>query len=255
MEHEYVRVERQGGVAIVALDRQDRRNALIDPLTHELLEVVRTLSGDESVGALVLTGRGRDFTVGGDLEMLHGLRRRAVEDPDGTARTMRENAELIKILTDLPFPSVAAVNGTCVGAGMGWAGACTVRLGTERTVVNTAYLALGLGTDFGTAAMLSRLLGPSVAADWTLRPRRINAAEAHARGFLAEIVPEGELLGQAMAVAEEWASVPVGAHAMVQSLRQAAEGLALGSILDAEAVSFIESLTSDAAASRLGRSR
>lgn len=255
MEHgyDYLQVERQEGVAIVSLDRPAQRNALTDPLTHELLDALRTLAHDDSVSALILTGRGEDFTVGGELDMLHRLRGQALDDAPRVIRQMRDNATVIEELIGLPFPSVAAIDGACAGAGMGWATACSVRLATERTTLNTAYLALGLSTDFGTAAMLTRLLGPGIAADWTLRPRRIDAAEAHARGYLGEIAPNGELLDRAVAIATEWAAVPVATHAIIRSIQLATEGFPLSSILDDEAASFVESLKSAVVGRRLDR--
>jgi 2-(1,2-epoxy-1,2-dihydrophenyl)acetyl-CoA isomerase len=253
-KYEYLQVDRQEGVAVVYLDRPERRNALIDPMTHELRDALRTLAHAESVNALVLTGRAGNFTAGGDLDMLHLLHGEALEDPTDVTRRMRENATVIEELLGLPFPSVAAIDGACAGAGMGWAAACSVRIGTERTTLNTAYLDLGLGTDFGTAAMLTRLLGPSIAADWTLRPRRIDAAEAHARGYLGQLVPHGELLDRAIAIATEWATATVGAHAIIRSIQQASDGIPLGTILDDEAASFVESLNSEPAGRRLDRS-
>lgn len=256
-----VRYDREGDVVILTLDRPDRLNALDDELTHEVVEHLERVSFDPTVGALILTGSGRAFTAGGDLAMLAD-RAREVGDADEPAsdavprieRVMRNNARVVEILHALPCPSVAAVNGACIGAGIAWAAACDLRIAVGKAFFDTAYLRLGLSTDFGVTWLLHDLLGPSVAADWLLRPRRISAAEAHERGFVSQVVDDeatGTLLNVALGATQDLAQVRAGAHAIRENLRDAREGTSLAASLDGEAHRFVAALLDPVTAERI----
>lgn len=258
-----VRAERDGDVEVLTLESGNGLNSLDDELTADLVGHLERISGDGSVAAIVLTGSDRAFSAGGDLTMLaartgDALAERPQGESDGAAgpleRTMRGNARVVELLLDLPCPSVAAVNGACVGAGLAWAAACDVRLAADQAFFDTAYLRLGIGTDFGTAWLLHHLLGPAVAADWLLRPRRICAAEALHRGFVGttvEATDGTDVNRQALALARDLAATPEGARAVRASLTDARNGVPIGEALDGEAQRFVTSLASPQAAERI----
>lgn len=254
-----VRCDRQEDVVVLTLDRPDRLNSLDDAVTEEVLEALRRVSSDPSVGALVLTGSGRAFTAGGDLAMLAERAGEVAGGGEGgaaieVARVMRANAEVVERLRALHCPSIAAVNGACVGAGLAWVAACDLRLAADGAFFDTAYLRLGIGTDFGVAWLLQDLLGTSVASDWLLRPRRVTPAEAHRQGFVGEVIDGGQpdaLLEAALAVAKDLQQVRAGTRAIRANLRDARQGTGLAESLDSEARRFVATLADPEAARRV----
>jgi enoyl-CoA hydratase/carnithine racemase len=254
-----VRYDRHGDVVVLTLDRPERLNALDDQVMQEVLAHLEQVSGDPSVGAVILTGTGRIFTAGGDLSMLAD-RVRQVGDgaltPAATevARLMRDNATVVERIRTLHCPSIAAVNGACVGAGLALVAACDLRLTSDRAFFDTAYLHLGLGTDFGVSWLLHDLLGASVASDWLLRPRRVPASEALSRGFVADVVEDGTsdaVLDAALSLAQALVQTKVGARAIRDNLREARSGTALAASLDSEARRFVETMRDPETARRV----
>lgn len=254
-----VHCDRHGDVVVLTLHRPDRLNSLDDEMTGELLDRLEQISLDSSVGALILTGSGRAFTAGGDLVMLASRAREAGEREaasTGSAleKVMRENALVVDRLRELHCPSIAAINGACIGAGLAWAGACDLRLASDRALFDTAYLRLGLSTDFGVAWLLHDLLGTSVATDWLLRPRKVSAPEALSRGFIGQIIEDGgagAVLDAALSLAQELQLTRAGVSAIRENLRDARQGTPLAAALIEEARRFVSVLGDPETAGRL----
>jgi 2-(1,2-epoxy-1,2-dihydrophenyl)acetyl-CoA isomerase len=248
------RLEFDGDLATLALDEPESLNALDDALVADILAALDKIAGQPRLKALVLTGTGRAFSAGGRLSMLAGMAEEAA-DPvrrEGLVRRMRTNARLVERLRELPLVTVAAVNGACVGAAIGWICACDLRIAARAAKFNTAFLSLGLGTDFGTAKLLSDTIGRGRAADWLLRPRAISAEEALAAGLVGEVVPDDQLLATAARWALSAGAFPAGARVMRENLAQASRS-PLAACLDAEAVRFADSLAEPAVAGHVIR--
>lgn len=254
-----VRHDRLGDVVVLTLDRPESLNALDDEVMQDLLRQFEQISGDASVGAVVLTGAGRAFTAGGELSMLADRVRQVDGDaltPVATqiARTMRDNASVVERIRALHCPTVAAVNGACVGAGLALVAACDLRLSSSRAFFDTAYLNIGLGTDFGVSWLLHELLGASVATDWLLRPRRVTAVEALNHGFVSEVVDDesaNTVLDTALALAETLVQAKAGVRALRNNLRDARSDVALGTALDGEVRRFVDTLADAETARRV----
>lgn len=247
-----ITLNREGDVAVLTIDNPEHHNALDDEHTAQMLDHLDAVEQDPSVGAIVLTGTGRLFTSGGRLDMLQELVEEA-RDPERSRtleRRMRDNARVVEALTGSRLPSVAAINGACVGAGLGWAAACDLRVATAGATFDTAFLRLGVGTDFGTAWLLGTVLGPAVAADWLLRPRRRTADEALAQGFVSEVVENVALPTAAREIAVALARTPTAVAAVRASLREA-RSRPLGDHLDGEAARFVTSLGTPEAGGRI----
>lgn len=247
-----ITLSHEGSVAVLTIDNAEHRNALDDEHTAQMLGHLDALEQDSSAGAIVLTGIGRMFTPGGRLDMLEELVDEA-RDPERSRileRRMRSNARVVEALAGSRVPSVAAINGACVGAGLGWAAACDLRIAAEGATFDTAFLRLGVGTDFGTAWLLGTVLGPAAAADWLLRPRRRRADEALAQGFVSEVVEDVALPATAREAAAALASTPAAVAAVRAGLREATSR-PLGDHLDDEATRFVASLASAEAGARI----
>jgi enoyl-CoA hydratase len=189
-----VRTETTDGVAVLTLSNPERRNALNIELSAKLAAAVRAAAVDDGVGAIVVTGEDPAFCAGGDLSEL------ATADP-ATLHTVYAG---FLAVADCPLPTIAAVNGAAVGAGLNLALACDLRLAGPRAKFDARFLSLGLHPGGGYTWMLQRLLGPQAAAALTLFGDVLDASEAARIGLVhrvaEEVVPAAvELAGRAAA--------------------------------------------------------
>lgn len=247
-----ITMERQGAVAPLTIDNPGDHNALDDEQTTQMLNHLDALHCDHSVRAVVLKGKGRTFTPGGNMGMLAGMPQQALDEDTRVAleQRMRGTERVVEALGATNCPTIATIDGSCVGAGLAWAAACDLRLAAEESTFDTAFLKLGLGTDFGTTWLLANVLGRAVATDWHLRPRRIAAAEAEYRGFVSRVTPGTHLLEAAVDLARSLAEVPVAVTAVRDGLSDA-RNVDLHTYLDPEAMRFVETLASSEAEQRV----
>ncbi|CAN5725712.1 enoyl-CoA hydratase [soil metagenome] len=193
-----LRTEHAGRVATVTLDDPDRRNALTLELVDELTAAFDRLEGDADVGAVVVTGAPPAFCAGADLSHLGGSRRDGLKQIyEGFLRVSRS-----------PLPTVAAVNGDAVGAGLNLALACDVRLAARRARFDTRFVALGIHPGGGHTWMLRRVVGPQTAAATVLFGEVLDGAEAERVGLVWRCVDDDTLLEHAGALAARAAAGP-----------------------------------------------
>lgn len=181
-------------VAVLTLSHPERRNALNIELSGKLVDAVRAAVTDDGVGAIVITGEDPAFCAGGDLAEL------ARADP-ATLHTVYAG---FLAIAQCPLPTIAAVNGAAVGAGLNLALACDLRLAGPRAKFDARFLSLGLHPGGGYTWMLQRLLGPQAAAALTLFGDVLDAAEAARIGLVhkvaEDVLPAAvELAGRAAA--------------------------------------------------------
>jgi enoyl-CoA hydratase len=181
-------------VAVLTLSHPERRNALNIELSGKLVDAVRAAVADDGVGAIVITGEDPAFCAGGDLAEL------ARADP-ATLHTVYAG---FLAIAQCPLPTIAAVNGAAVGAGLNLALACDLRLAGPRAKFDARFLSLGLHPGGGYTWMLQRLLGPQAAAALTLFGDVLDAAEAARIGLVhkvaEDVLPAAvELAGRAAA--------------------------------------------------------
>ncbi|HXH59476.1 enoyl-CoA hydratase [Iamia sp.] len=193
-----VRTDITDGVALITLDDPDRRNALGGPLGDDLVAAVDAVEADTSVGAVVVTGEGRAFCAGADLSDLGASER------DGLLAIY----EGFLRVAHCPLPTIAAVNGAAVGAGMNLALACDVRLAARRARFDTRFLQLGLHPGGGHTWMFRRVAGPQAAAAALLFGEILDGAEAERVGLVWRCVDDDELLATAHELAARAAAAP-----------------------------------------------
>src|SRR5438874_9769510 len=186
-----VRSEIADGVAVVTLDDPERRNALNLEMVDEIVTTFDRLEADESVGAVVVTGAPPAFCAGADLGHLGGSERAGLRSVyEGFLRVGRS-----------PLPTLAAVNGAAVGAGMNLALVCDVRLAARRARFDTRFLQLGLHPGGGHTWMLSRAAGPQAAAAMVLFGEVVDGEAAARWGLVWQVVDDDALLESARALA------------------------------------------------------
>jgi enoyl-CoA hydratase len=219
MAMEHVRLERRDRVAVVTLVDVERRNAMTATMVHEIVATFNELEHDDGVGAVVLTGEPPAFCSGADVAALGSL---SEQRDDGERRQVSSIYEGFLRVLRSPLPTVAAVNGPAVGAGLNLALACTVRLAGASARFDTRFLRIGLHPGGGHAWMLERAVGPQAAAAMLLFGERVDGARAAEIGLAWTSYPDDELLDAAVAFASRAAEVPKELVAMtIATLREA----------------------------------
>lgn len=194
-----VLAERHGAVLLLTLNRPDRLNAWNIPLEEQYFALLDEAEADEGVRAVVVTGAGRGFCAGADMEDLSQL---GTVDPDTITRTRRRPRE-----RPLAFrkPLIAAINGPVAGLGLVQALYCDLRFTTPVAKFTTAFVQRGLVAEYGIAWLLPRLVGHSRALDLLMSGRVVLGAEAMAMGLVDRVLPGEEVVAGALAYAAELA--------------------------------------------------
>ena len=209
---------REGRVAVVTLNRPPV-NALSIGMVGWLAQAVRALGEDGDLRAVVLTGAGeKAFCAGGDIEEFAGM------DNARLLAAVRTGQRLVWDLEHLEKPTIAAVNGACLGAGNGIAMACDLRIASETAVFGHPEVSLGLSLAFAGSARLARLVGLPKAKEMVFTARRVSAREALEAGLVNEVVPAARVRERAIAVAKEIARhSPVAVRAAKLALTESLE--------------------------------
>lgn len=229
-----VLVERDESVVTVTIDRPQQRNALNAATKVELREMLARIGADETVRAVVLTGAGSAFCVGQDLgEHAEALR----ADPATAFDTVDEHyAPIVTALATMPKPVIAAVGGVCVGAGLGFALACDLRVFAEDAVLGTAFSGIGLTCDSGLSSTLVAAVGSARARALVLRAERFSVRDAVAWGIEGEVCAAAEVLPRAQELARTLAAGPTAAYAASKRLIAQAASQTLAQMVRAEAL-------------------
>jgi len=223
-----VEVEMDGPVAVIRIAREGVLNALDLPVLGELHEAFGHIAPTD-VGAIVLTGKGRAFSAGGDVAAM-----RRADDPE--AFLYRLGGAIHRIVMDIqesPRPVVAAVNGPAVGAGLGIMLSCDVKVAARSARLSTGFLKVGLAPGCGTW-LLAAHLSYARSMEVLLTSRFVDAGEALEIGLVSEVVDDDRLMERAMEVAGVLARMPPIAIARAKSLMQRAYASQLREHLDLE---------------------
>lgn len=222
------RVDHDGGVATITLDRPAALNAQTRASRRGLARDLRALSADAAVRCVVLTGAGRAFCAGQDLR-----------EPDALADvdlTIRETyVPIVEAIVGMPKPVIAAVNGAAAGAGLSIALACDLRYLAEDAVLMMAFSNIGLVPDCGGSWLLPRTVGYARAFELAATGRRVPASEALALGLVQRVLARDEVLPAAQELARQLAARPTLALGWTKRLMRAAEQSPLADAMEMEA--------------------
>lgn len=210
-------VRRPSGVVILTLALPERRNAMTGELTAAWTAAIADLRADPSVRAVVVTGEGSAFCAGGDLDWL-------AESPNLTVQAIRDRMlpfyRAWLSIRDLEVPSIAAVNGPAVGAGLCLALACDLRYAGRAARLSAPFTALGMHAGMAATYLLPTTVGVTVARELLLTGRRVDADEALRIGLVNGVYDDDALLDGALAIAEQIAgNGPIGIRLTVAALR------------------------------------
>ncbi|GBG24845.1 3-hydroxybutyryl-CoA dehydratase-like protein, mitochondrial [Hondaea fermentalgiana] len=217
----------EDGVATIRFNDPNKLNALTAEMGDQFLEIIEELCGEGSkgLGAVVLTGTGRAFSAGGDINF---LRDRHKDTPSRNAVVMRRFYERFLAVRRLPVPVVAAINGPAIGAGLCVALGADVRVAFDKAKLGVTFVQLGLHPGMGSTHFLPKIVGPQVAARMLLTGEVVSGAEAKKIGLVADSFDSPEAcVAEAHALAAKMARAgPVSVRTCVRSLRMAQdEGL------------------------------
>lgn len=230
-------------VAVVTLNRPERRNAMSPPMMRALVDVLADAETADDVGAVVLTGAGGAFCAGGDVK---GMAEAGGEGGGAAAqydaRVHRQRLDQRRTsgrLYEMPKPTIAMLPGPAAGAGFSLALACDLRYAVEGAKITTAFAKVGFSGDYGGTWFLTRLVGSAKARELYFLSDVITAEEATGLGIVNRVFPADSLVDEVMAIARRLASGPTVAYRyMKENLNRAVHG-EMGECLDMEAAHHV----------------
>src|SRR6266481_5988804 len=198
-------------VAIITLNRPEVRDAQSDNLTPALRTMIRTCGENPDVGVLLITGAGTAFCSGGDIKGMgaHRDKKKMEMSHDEKVADLQERQRLLTgALVSVRKPTIAALPGPAVGAGLALAMACDIRIAAQSAFVSTGYLRVALSGDYGIAWLLTRLVGTARARELMFTAEKVEAARCEAIGLFNRVVPDDKLRDEAFALAKSLAEGP-----------------------------------------------
>ena len=239
MTFETILYDVRDGVAHLTMNRPERRNAMTNQMVRETFDALTAASGDESLRLLVLTGTGSSFCPGADLQWV------ASGDRASDVRLVPDDFRIPALLHDMPAVTIAAVNGACAGAAMGWACACDLRVATRSARFNTAFLDVGVAGDMALPWTLPRLVGAAKARELAFLPDKFGADEAARIGLVARVFDDDSFADETAGLVDRlMAASPPALRALKQNFLDA-ERLGLGELAVVEAERHLHLFTLD----------
>ena len=235
--NEPIHLSIEGHIAILTLNTPASRNALASDAQYAAIEqACATVSRDRGIRALVVTGAGSAFCAGGDIkQMLERVRDSALQAVDDRYHYKEGIHRIPLSLYHLEVPTIAAVNGPAIGAGLDLACMCDIRIATQEARFAESFVKLGIIPGDGGAFLLQRIVGPSKAAEMTFTGEAIGAQEALACGLVSAVVPANRLMEHALELAQRIAANAPHAVRMAKRLIREAQHARLESVLELSA--------------------
>jgi 2-(1,2-epoxy-1,2-dihydrophenyl)acetyl-CoA isomerase len=201
-----IRTESGKQVTTITLDRPEKLNAFGGTMREELLTALRAAADDADCRVIVITGAGRAFCAGGDVEYMSGLQKKG--DVEAFRRLLDAGRDIVTHIAGMAKPVIASVNGVAAGAGCNLALACDYRIASDTAKLGETFVKIGIHPDWGGTWFLPRLVGPSRALELLTTGRMVDASEALAIGMVDRVVPLAELPSQTTTFAQVLAQGP-----------------------------------------------
>jgi 2-(1,2-epoxy-1,2-dihydrophenyl)acetyl-CoA isomerase len=188
-----------GPIATIKLNRPQKLNAFGESMREEILDALEVVAADDQIRVLVVTGEGRGFSAGGDIDHLKQLRE--TKDEAGLGAVLSAGQRITRTMRSLGKPVIAAVNGPCAGAGFSFALGCDIRIASEAAIFGASFALIGLHPDWGGSWFLPRLVGSAKACELVFTGTMISAQEAEKIGLVNRVVPHDQLMSNVMDLA------------------------------------------------------
>ena len=234
----HFKMEVQGKVMTITLNRPERKNPLTFQSYGELRDLFQNLTYVEQVKTVVIVGAGGNFCSGGDVHEIIGplVQMQKQDDMGGLLAFTRMTGDLVKAMRNCPQTIISAVDGICAGAGAIISMASDMRYGTATSKVAFLFVRVGLaGADMGACNILPRLVGAGRAAELLYTGRSMDGIEAERWGFYNKLCEPAELLSQAQELAKKIADGPTFAHAMTKRCIHQEWSMGIDDAIEAEA--------------------
>ncbi|MGZ4780032.1 MAG: enoyl-CoA hydratase/isomerase family protein, partial [Thermoanaerobaculia bacterium] len=201
-------------VTTITLNRPEKLNAFVGTMREDLLAALERAEADGNCRVVVITGAGRAFCAGGDVELMAGLRER--DDARGLEKLLAAGAAIVMQIVSMSKPVVAAINGVAAGAGCNLALACDYRIASDAAQLAESFIRIGLHPDWGGTWLLPRLVGPGRSLELMMSGRAIEATEALSIGMVDRVVPAATFPQEVAAIARMFADAPLPAAAGIK---------------------------------------
>lgn len=214
MSYEFVRLESEGGVGTLTLNRPDKLNAFAGRMRQDIAEALTDLERDDAVRVIVITGAGRGFCAGADVNYMAELVER--RDIEAMAALVDAGRSVVTTIRQSRKPVIGSINGVAAGGGANLALACDVRIASDQARIGQTFNRIGLHPDWGGTYFVPRLVGPARALELFWFAELIDAHEAARLGLVNRVVPHNELAEATRAWAETLAAKPPLALALAK---------------------------------------
>jgi len=206
---QHVKVETEGGVVWIRLNRPEKMNAIGAVTRKQLGDAIKQVERDDAVRVVVLIGSGRAFCSGADVTEMAQSGDGGMRTPEDVGNVLRnEYMPMLTRLRTMPKPVIAALNGPAVGIGASYALACDIRIAVPEAYLLEAFINIGLAPDGGVSWLLPRLVGTGVAYEMFFTGKPLQAADAHRLGVINRLVPAEKLEAEVRELANHLASQP-----------------------------------------------
>ena len=207
MAYQWIKVEQQDGIVTLTLNDSKTLNAVNHEMNREMMAELERIEEDDQARALILTGEGRGFCSGGNIKRM-AAQGRSIGPPPQPLRCdlfshLSDITRVVYGLRRLSKPAIAAVNGPCVGSGVGLAAGCDIRIASDQARFGWVFVRRGILPDDGSLPLMTQIIGYTRAFEWGATGRMLSALEALEIGFVTRVVPHQDLLPTCVALARE----------------------------------------------------
>jgi 2-(1,2-epoxy-1,2-dihydrophenyl)acetyl-CoA isomerase len=242
MKYKTIELVREEGIALLSLNRPEVLNALNETMKNELIHALKETEEDDNVRVMILTGRGRGFCAGADLNRFIEA---AESDRDHKKKTRFGSVDFPRAFVQYPKPIIAAINGPSYGFGFTVTLTCDIRLASERAKFSCAFVRIGVTPEFCSTYFLPRLIGYGRAAELILTARPFDAHEALEMGVINYVFPHNKLMSEAKKMAKQIASMPAPAIQKSKELLRHGMQSTLDQVIQHEAIVFLDAMKTE----------
>jgi enoyl-CoA hydratase/carnithine racemase len=242
MEYKTIELIREEGIALLYLNRPNVLNALNETMKDELIHALKETEEDPHVRVMVLTGRGRGFCAGADLNRFIEVQE---SDKDHQKKSRFGSVDFPRAFLQYPKPIIAAINGPSYGFGFTVTLTCDIRLASERAKFSCAFVRIGVTPEFCSTYFLPRLIGYAKAAELIFTTRPFDAHEALEIGAVNYVFPHHQLMPEAKKMAKQIASMPPTAVQKSKEILRHGMQSTIDQVVQHEALVFLDAMKTD----------
>jgi 2-(1,2-epoxy-1,2-dihydrophenyl)acetyl-CoA isomerase len=242
MKYRDIELIKEDGTGLLYLNRPEVLNALSETMKEELIHVLKATGEDDRIRVMILTGKGRGFCAGADLNRFKEYQE---DDRDHRKKSRFGSIDLPRAFVQYPKPLIAAINGPAYGFGFTVTLSCDIRLASERAKFSCAFARIGVTPEFCSTYFLPRLIGYGKAAELIFTARPFDAQEAFEIGAVDRVLPHDQLLPEAKKMAGKIASMPSGTIQKAKELLRHGMQSTLEQVIQYESLAFLDRMKTD----------